>query len=197
MKFQTYKGFFKSKYKLLKDSDGDGVPDQYDCQPYNKRKQEPKYQTDSFKVNGSHIANMVNPAGVWATQQGFKVNIVEGPGGQSGMITLPNGQQVDEWTYMRSNPPPSGWSPIAAARKLREQQSTGTPVQYSLGKNIPENLKEQFKSNITNLIQNHQSLNAKHWSIMQSLGMYPKNYIQGPDGLYHYVQNKSPRPRPR
>ena len=48
--------------------------------------------------------NMANPAAVFAQQQGLKSDIVTAPdGSQSGWITLPSGQRVNQWVYFREN----------------------------------------------------------------------------------------------
>jgi len=48
-----------------------------------------------------------NPASVFCVEQGGKIEIVEGSGGQQGICVLPDGTRIDEWEYFRKNAPPS------------------------------------------------------------------------------------------
>ena len=48
--------------------------------------------------------NMPNPAGVYAEEQGLTVETREdAQGNQYGVITLPSGQEVNQWDYYREN----------------------------------------------------------------------------------------------
>lgn len=46
---------------------------------------------------------IANPAAVFCIEQGGRIEIVEGEGGQQGICVLPDGTRVDEWEYYRSN----------------------------------------------------------------------------------------------
>lgn len=49
---------------------------------------------------------MANPASVYCVEQGGTSKIVEAAdGSQSGVCTLPDGSEVDEWAYFRANNP--------------------------------------------------------------------------------------------
>lgn len=50
---------------------------------------------------------MANPASVYCVQQGGRLQIVQGPQGESGLCTLPDGQQIEEWTLFRQQHPAS------------------------------------------------------------------------------------------
>lgn len=45
---------------------------------------------------------MNNPASEYCVSQGGKLEIVNGPGGQRGFCTLPNGNRVEEWELFRN-----------------------------------------------------------------------------------------------
>jgi uncharacterized protein len=46
---------------------------------------------------------IANPASVFCVEQGGRVEIVEGEGGEQGICVLPDGTRVDEWEFYRSN----------------------------------------------------------------------------------------------
>jgi len=47
-------------------------------------------------------AGMANPASVYCVDQGGKLEIREGDGGQYGMCVFPDGRECDEWGFFRS-----------------------------------------------------------------------------------------------
>jgi len=62
------------------------------------------------------IGGIGNPAAVYAQQQGYGYQIVnDAQGNQSGQVTLPSGQQVDEWTLYRQDHQAKTIQPTVAA----------------------------------------------------------------------------------
>ena len=49
------------------------------------------------------VIGMANPASVYCAEQGGKLEIRTGPGGESGWCHLPDGKVVEEWTFYRAN----------------------------------------------------------------------------------------------
>ena len=47
---------------------------------------------------------MPNPASVYCTEQGGKLEIRDGGDGQTGYCHLPDGRVVEEWEFFRSKP---------------------------------------------------------------------------------------------
>ncbi|PVZ87384.1 DUF333 domain-containing protein [Serratia sp. S1B] len=48
---------------------------------------------------------MANPADVYCTQLGGKLNAKQNPQGQYSTCTLPNGQEIESWTLFRRDHP--------------------------------------------------------------------------------------------
>lgn len=46
---------------------------------------------------------MANPASVYCTEQGGRLEIRDGADGQAGYCHLPDGQVIEEWEYFRAN----------------------------------------------------------------------------------------------
>jgi uncharacterized protein len=44
-----------------------------------------------------------NPASVFCIKSGGKLEIRQGPSGEYGMCRLPDGREIEEWTYYRAN----------------------------------------------------------------------------------------------
>ncbi len=51
------------------------------------------------------MIGMANPASVFCVEQGGTSKIVKTPAGETGMCTLPDGTEVEEWEYYRANNP--------------------------------------------------------------------------------------------
>ena len=110
--------------RLFRDSDRDGVADVFDCQPRNKRRQDGKIGNIQQPSSGGRIANMANPAAVYARNQGYGYNIItDSSGNQSGQVTLPGGQVVDEWSLFRQTHPTPSPQPGPPGPKPPLQQS--------------------------------------------------------------------------
>lgn len=60
------------------------------------------------KAAGGKPIGMPNPASVYCTEQGGKLEIRNGPDGQSGYCHLPDGRVIDEWEFFRSRPKTAG-----------------------------------------------------------------------------------------
>lgn len=54
-------------------------------------------------LGDKHSKNMANPSAVFAASRGLPYTITNGPGGQSGYVTLPSGERVEAWKYYRDN----------------------------------------------------------------------------------------------
>lgn len=50
----------------------------------------------------SELIGMANPASVYCTEQGGKLEIRDGKDGQSGYCHLPDGRVIEEWELFRS-----------------------------------------------------------------------------------------------
>lgn len=51
--------------------------------------------------HSSASVSMANPASVYCTDQGGKLEIVKTQTGESGYCTLPDGERVEEWALFR------------------------------------------------------------------------------------------------
>ena len=81
-------------------------------------------------------ANMPNPASVFCTQNGNKLEIVTAPdGSQSGVCIFPDGSSCDEWTYYRGEcDPTTQTSPTPAITvEVATEANTSTEEQASGG----------------------------------------------------------------
>jgi putative hemolysin len=81
-------------------------------------------------------ANMPNPASVFCTQNGNKLEIVTAPdGSQSGLCIFQDGSSCDEWAYYRGECDPTvQTSPTPSiTSKVTIEPSAGTPEQASGG----------------------------------------------------------------
>jgi|GEM_PF-1710713 len=58
-----------------------------------------------FAACPSNSTQIANPASVNCINKGGTLKIVDGPGGQYGMCTLPDGKQCEEWSYFRGECP--------------------------------------------------------------------------------------------
>ena len=84
--------------------------------------------------------NMPNPASVYCTQQGNRLEIVTAAdGSQSGICVLPDGSSCDEWAYFRGECGPAAQktpTPVMSIKATKET-SSGTKEQASGGYTPP------------------------------------------------------------
>ena len=91
-------------------------------------------------------AGMPNPASVYCTQNGNKLEIVTaGDGSQSGMCVFPDGRTCDEWAYFRGecgSAIPTSPKPIASVDATKE--ATSAPVENGSGGYVPPGTTEEI-----------------------------------------------------
>lgn len=91
-------------------------------------------------LSANNRIGMPNPAAVYAQQQGYGYKIInDAQGNQSGIVTLPSGQQIDEWELFRNRiskqsrpilPPPYYRNEVASqtSRILSSPKTSTIPV---------------------------------------------------------------------
>jgi putative hemolysin len=105
------------------------------------------FQVQTLETTGTDIpqANMPNPASVYCTQQGNKLEIrTAADGGQSGICVFPDGSICDEWAYYQGECDPAAKnSPTpTTANEVVPEVSGGTEEQASGGYMLPGSSEE-------------------------------------------------------
>jgi len=107
------------------------------------------FQVQKLESSGTNNppANMPNPASVYCTQNGNKLEIrTAADGSQNGICVFPNGNTCDEWTYYRGEcgQAPQKSSTPAIAIEATKKASGGDPGGNASGGYMPPGTKEKF-----------------------------------------------------
>jgi putative hemolysin len=107
------------------------------------------FQVQTHETTGTAIpqVNMPNPASVYCTQQGNKLEIrTAADGSQSGVCVFPDGSTCDEWAYFRGEcglAAQKGPTP-AIAVKATTEASDGVSGENNAGSFMPPGTKEEI-----------------------------------------------------
>ena len=80
-------------------------------------------------------STIANPASVYCTSHGGKLDIQTTSAGQIGMCTFPNGSQCEEWSYLRGECSPNGTTGNVNSTNQNSTTNTVTPKHITLSLN--------------------------------------------------------------
>ena len=107
----------------------------------------PHVQTPEPAATGTPPVNMPNPASVYCTQHGNKLEIqTAADGSQSGVCVFPDGSACDEWAYFRGECGPGAQASPTPAKTVEPTQETSLDVTegQSSGGDMPPGTSEEI-----------------------------------------------------
>ena len=107
----------------------------------------PQVQTPEPAATGTPPVNMPNPASVYCTQHGNKLEIqTAADGSQSGVCVFPDGSACDEWAYFRGECDPGAQASPTPAKTVEPTQDTSLDVteEQSSGGDMPPGTSEEI-----------------------------------------------------